>query len=109
MTFEEWWALYRRDSAMAQVGLARLDDPHTEIIAYRAWLAGVDSQRTEIEAGNSEIRAYQAEKNAAIVRYEAVVGAAREVIEGWAEEAYREMPELDRLRAALTALEGNRE
>lgn len=61
--FNEWWALYRRDSAMAQVGLARLDDPHTEIIAYRAWLAGVKSQQLEIEAGNSEIRAFAEERD----------------------------------------------
>lgn len=33
-----------------------------------------------------------------------VVEAASEVNEGWAEEAYVEMPELGRLRAALNAL-----
>ena len=35
----------------------------------------------------------------------ALVKAAREVVEGWAPEAYDEMPELQRCRAALEALD----
>lgn len=58
MTFEEWWAEYRRNSAMALSGFADLDDPHVEIIAARAWEAGVDSQLglAALQIANSALR-----------------------------------------------------
>lgn len=87
-----------------------MDNPTKKPTSYPATLEDfreeADALKADLERRQAEFDAYRRDARIGIRRYEAVVEAARNLLY---RDARRDMAIYDDLRAALAALEGNRE